>query len=244
MQALTAEQKQHIKELLEQELRELEKQLSANSHYGMNSSLGDSTGELSTYDNHPADMGTEVFERGKDIALNDKAEKQLADVRDALERLNAGEYGHCVTCHAQIPYERLLAVPATLYCKEHTPETSINNRRPIEEEILNPPFGRTSLDELSEQNQFDGEDAWQIVESWGTSNTPAMAEDPEISSYDEMEVEADENDGYVEDYESFVATDLYGKHVSIIRNKAYRHYMQQGEGESLLEDEPESEMDQ
>lgn len=240
MHTLTEEQKQQIQQLLKHELEELNKQVTENSHYGLGGSLGDSTGELSSYDNHPADIGTEVFERGKDVALNDKAEKYLGDVRDALDRLNSGQYGTCSVCGEPIPYDRLLAVPTTLYCKAHVPQKTISQRRPIEEEILSPPFGRTSLDELPSQNQFDGEDAWQIVESWGTSNSPAMAEDRYIDSYDEMEIEANENDGYVEDYESFIATDIYGKDVTIIRNKAYRNYMHQGEGEPLLEDEPPS----
>ena len=48
-----------------------------------------------------------------------------------------------------------------------------------------------------------------------------FAEDPNVESYDEMYMEADEHVGYVESFESFVATDLYGEHVTIVRSKAY-----------------------
>ena len=71
----------------------------------------------------------------------------------------------CDTCGATISFERLQAIPTTLYCIEHVPDPHSSDRRPVEEEFLAPPFGRTSLDELPDQNQFDGEDAWQIVES-------------------------------------------------------------------------------
>lgn len=64
-----------------------------------------------------------------------------------------------------------------------------------------------------------------------------MAEDREVTSYDDMYVEADENDGYVETFESFLATDMFGSHVSVVRNKAYKEYIQGGEGEALLEPE-------
>ncbi|MDI9448265.1 MAG: conjugal transfer protein TraR, partial [Bacillota bacterium] len=40
---------------------------------GLGVPLGDSIGELSTYDNHPADVGSEVFERSKDFALRESA---------------------------------------------------------------------------------------------------------------------------------------------------------------------------
>ncbi|MNO07431.1 hypothetical protein D3C81_2296140 [compost metagenome] len=57
-----------------------------------------------------------------------------------------------------------------------------------------------------------------------------------------MEIEADENIGYVEALESFLATDIYGRHVTVVRNKQYQEYMHNGEGEALLE-EPEAQDD-
>jgi len=132
----------------------------------------------------------------------------------------------------------LQAVPATKYCKEHSPVQRHSERRPIEEQFFNPPFGRTSLDE-QEQTQFDGEDAWQIVEKWGTSDSPAMAENREIDDinddYSHFSIESDENDGYVEPLESFLAADIHGKLISVVRNLEYLRYMANGEGDPLLE---------
>lgn len=242
--SLDSSQLNHLKAMLLEERQWLEAHLQQNGHFGLNESMRDQIGELSVSDNHPADIGSEMFERSKDIGLHENRERHLTDVKEALSRMERGEYGRCQACGAPISYERLQAIPSAAYCVDHVPDPSLSQRRPVEEQLLAPPFGRTSLDELSEQNQFDGEDAWQIVESWGTSNSPAMAENPNISSnYDDMEVEADENDGYVESLESFLATDMYGQHVTVVRNRAYRSYMDNGEGEGLLEPEQSADDD-
>jgi YteA family regulatory protein len=211
--------------------------LENNAHFGLSNSLRDSTGELSAYDNHPADLGSEVFDRGKDLALSENTQQQLDNVTSALAEMDTGRYGICKACGQPIPYDRLEALPTAKHCLEHSPDKTLADR-PIEETVLQPPFGRTSLDERRDETEFDGEDAWQIVESWGTSNTPAMAESPQVENYGEMAIEAGENEGYVEAIESFLATDIYGRHVSVVRNKQYRDYMHSGEGEPLLEDEP------
>lgn len=215
---------------LEAELRSeqhsIKTKLSANDHYGLDGSLRDNTSELSAIDNHPADIGTELFERGKDLALTDHDELRLTRVEGALDRMAKGTYGYCLTCEQPIDIERLKAIPETAYCKEHSPQTTVSTGRPVEEQFLYPPFGRTSLDEHDDETEFDGEDAWQIVESYGTSNTPAMAEEDEIDDYNDMEIEASrELDGFVEPYESFVATDIYGQEVFFYRNGQYRKHM-------------------
>jgi YteA family regulatory protein len=231
--------KQQIRELNLQLLEEkisLERRFDHNENHGLSVSFIQNTGELSMYDNHPADIGSELFERSKDSALNEQMEFQLQQVDEALALMQQGNYGTCVFCHEPIPFERLQAIPTTLYCIKHVPDPAESVRRPIEEEVLSPPFGRTSLDEHGDQNQFDGEDAWQIVENWGNSDSPAMSENRQVEDYDHVSIESDELDGYVEAYESFVATDLYGQTVSIVRNKAYQDYLHSGEGEPLLEE--------
>jgi YteA family regulatory protein len=233
MSHLTDQQLSHLERTLLQEKIDLERRFEATEHFGLLSSLGD--WELSSYDNHPADIGTEMYERGKDIALNEHAKFEHEQIEQALAAIEKGSYGSCIVCGTEIPYERLEIIPTTMYCKAHVPDPNVSNRRPVEEELLQPPFGRTSLDELPEQNQFDGEDAWQIVESWGNSDSPAMAEDPDIASYNDLYIESDENEGFVEPLESFLATDIYGNQVTVVRNKQYRDYMASGEGDPLLE---------
>lgn len=236
MSHFTAEQMRSLRSQLLSDKHDIEHRLSENEHYGLGDSLKLQTGELSPIDNHPGDLATEVYERGKDISLLEHDEFQLERIDSALHAMEEGHYGTCAVCQRPIPYERMEAVPYTKYCKIHQPETVVSENRPVEEEFLAPSFGRTSLDERDDQNGFDGEDAWQIVESWGNSNSPAMAEDGNIDSYDVMAIEvAEELDGFVEAYESFVATDIYGHDVSIVRNRQYRQYLENGEGSGLLE---------
>jgi len=233
--SLSVERMQALRRRLLQEKGELEARIGQNRHFGLSSSFRDSTGELSAIDNHPGDAGTEMFERSKDIALLEKETLRRERVDAALARMDSGEYGHCAACGKFIPLERLEALPTAIYCVEHEPRQVNSNNRPAEEAILQHPFGRTSLDGNDERFGFDGEDAWQIVESWGTSNSPAMAEGNNIDDYEAMSIEADENDGFVEPIESFVATDITGHHVSIVRNRAYHAYMASQEGDPLLE---------
>jgi YteA family regulatory protein len=240
MNPLSKLQIEELKQLLLEQKDNLTHRLASSDNFGLKSSLRESTGELSAYDNHPADIATELFERSKDLALNENTEANLREVTEALATIGSNKYGLCASCGEPIPFERLQAIPETRFCIRHVPEQEVSLKRPIEEKFLSPPFGRTSLDERSDQNQFDGEDAWQIVESWGNADSPAMSEDREVHSYNDMYIEADENDGYVEAFESFVATDIYGKEVSIVRNKAYREYMANHEGEPLLEPEEQT----
>lgn len=62
-----------------------------------------------------------------------------------------------------------------------------------------------------------------------------MAEGNNIDSYNDMEIEADETEGFVEPWENFVATDISGNHLMIIKGNSYRHYMDDEEGDYLLD---------
>jgi RNA polymerase-binding transcription factor DksA len=73
-------------------------------------------GEISSYDQHPADIGTEVFEHEKNQSLLEQIEYELAEIGQAFERLDAGRYGVCQACGKRIPAERLEAMPATRFC--------------------------------------------------------------------------------------------------------------------------------
>lgn len=56
--------------------------------------------------------GDEVLE-----GLGQASEAEAAQIRAALERINAGEYGFCVTCGERIAEERLDLLPATPFCR-------------------------------------------------------------------------------------------------------------------------------
>ena len=75
-----------------------------------------SLGELSNLDQHQADIGTETFDRERDLSLLEQVEAELADIEHALERLEEGTYGTCEACGKPIGDERLEAVPAARFC--------------------------------------------------------------------------------------------------------------------------------
>ena len=56
------------------------------------------------------------------LSVGSREAESLADVRSALARLEAGEYGKCVVCGRDIEPARLKAVPETPYCREHAEE--------------------------------------------------------------------------------------------------------------------------
>ena len=67
-------------------------------------------------DQHQADIGTETFEREKDLSILEQVEAELGDVEHALRRLDEGTYGTCEACGNPIGEERLEAMPATRFC--------------------------------------------------------------------------------------------------------------------------------
>lgn len=82
----------------------------------------DSLSELSVYDEHQADIGTETFEREKDLSIIESVRGELDAVDAAFARIDAGTYGSCEVCHQPIGDERLDAVPAARFCVEHQAE--------------------------------------------------------------------------------------------------------------------------
>ncbi|MBH8601068.1 TraR/DksA C4-type zinc finger protein [Thermoactinomyces sp. CICC 23799] len=211
--------RQRLRQKLEQEKSQIEKRLKQNDSYGMDQSMNGSIGELSGYDNHPADLGTEIFERGKDLALNENDERRLKEIDKALERMDQGTYGICKVCGQEIAEDRLEAVPTAEYCVHHHPEQHSSIRRPAEEKVMDP--GGHNQDQ-SDKNFYDGEDAWQDVEQYGTSNPPDFF--VEGRNYNELTVDSHEHRGYVDLTEGFSITDLSGETdeiTEITHNDAY-----------------------
>jgi RNA polymerase-binding transcription factor DksA len=81
----------------------------------------DETSELSNYDQHPADAGSETFEREKDLSILEQLEAELAEIQAALRRIDEGTYGIDEVTGKPIAPERLEAVP--------TARTNVNDER-------------------------------------------------------------------------------------------------------------------
>lgn len=77
--------------------------------------LSEASGE-NAYRDHMADQGSATFERELDMTLEENLRVSLDEVRAALERIEAGNYGTCERCSAKIPVERMEAVPTATLC--------------------------------------------------------------------------------------------------------------------------------
>lgn len=99
--------------------------------------LSEMTDELSLYDQHAGDLGSETFEREKDAGIREMLETELARVDDALERLRTGGYGICVRCGQPINPRRLERLPEADLCISCARRQRDHFHRPVEEEVRN-----------------------------------------------------------------------------------------------------------
>ncbi|WP_255726746.1 TraR/DksA C4-type zinc finger protein [Sporosarcina sp. ACRSM] len=215
---LTDKQKSSLKS----ELLSMKKQLlKTEKETDIKESAQDGVGELSMYDNHPGDMGTELFEREKDLALNVHAGSELEKVEDALQAMVEGSYGICEVCQKEIPFERLEAIPHTTLCIEHSTERQIANDRPVEEDILIMAEPNTFANRREGANR-DGEDSFQEIAKSGTSETPSdfVGDRDDYNSLYDSELE----DGATEEIEEFTGTDINGRSRGFVRSAASEQY--------------------
>lgn len=76
----------------------------------------ESVHELSNLAQHQADLGSDTFDRERDLSILEQVEAELAAVEAALRRLTEGTYGKCEACGKPIGDERLDATPAARFC--------------------------------------------------------------------------------------------------------------------------------
>ena len=68
--------------------------------------------------------------------IGEKMERQLQGIDDALERMEAGEYGVCTGCGTEISHRRLEVRPATPVCIDCKEEAERKERElKVEQEI-------------------------------------------------------------------------------------------------------------
>jgi len=98
--------------------------------------------DLSNVPTHPADVGTDNFEQEFTLGLLESERTLLAEIGDALKRIEAGTYGICVGMGKAINISRLKARPWAKY--------SIEYARMMEQGLVSP---------LDEDDLSDDEDA-------------------------------------------------------------------------------------
>ena len=78
----------------------------------------ESTGELTVVDQHPADAADFAFQRELSDTQQRILQQEEEQVREAIDRARAGQYGVCADCGRPIGKARLAARPEATLCIE------------------------------------------------------------------------------------------------------------------------------
>jgi DnaK suppressor protein len=99
---------QELKGRLEQERASLDRQLAdyGAAGDGIDVALGEGF----------ADSGHAAAERTEALGIVESLRSQRAEVVEALQRIESGDYGRCENCGQEIPEARLDAVPSARLC--------------------------------------------------------------------------------------------------------------------------------
>lgn len=117
------EKKEHFRELLNSQLKELVLDAEKNI-----------SNMTQTDDEHfpdPADRASMETDRSFTLRVQDRERKLVGKVKEALKRLEEDEYGLCEVCEGPISNKRLEARPVTTYCiecKSEAEETEKDNK--------------------------------------------------------------------------------------------------------------------
>jgi YteA family regulatory protein len=159
------------------------------NEHGLELSQREEIDELSMYDNHPADLGSEMFDKERRFALLNNEESILEQIDTALARVEDGSYGTCELCGDSISRQRLDFLPyvtTCIDCEEKKPDyTTYRYDRPVEEEVI-PPFGSAFHDNTEddeEEVEYNMEDSWQDVAKY--EKRPGM-----IRNFDDIDYES------------------------------------------------------
>jgi RNA polymerase-binding transcription factor DksA len=106
---------------LEQERDRVSNLIAELRQEGLDEEEAAQSGELTHYDQHPADQASETFEREKDLSILERLEDELAEIEAALQRVDDGTYGVDEVTGEPIDPERLDALPAA--------RTNVNTER-------------------------------------------------------------------------------------------------------------------
>ena len=82
----------------------------------LNTNQRDSSGDLSGYSFHMADMATDNFDREFTLGLASNEQQSLNMIDVALRKIEEGVYGICEECDKAILVKRLNAMPYARLC--------------------------------------------------------------------------------------------------------------------------------
>ena len=108
--------REKYRKILLEEKEKILKQINNLSEGTLNASQRDSSGDLSGYSMHMADVGTDNFQRELALGLVSNEQQVLYGIDEALKRIEEGSYGKCGECGGRIKDSRLKALPFATMC--------------------------------------------------------------------------------------------------------------------------------
>lgn len=106
---------EHFKRLLEEKRLSIMRDLGLLETRSMSTTTVDASGGP-VYSDHMPELGSDAIEREKAFLFASRDGAYLAQVEEALKRIQAGTFGVCRACGKPIPKERMEAVPTTTIC--------------------------------------------------------------------------------------------------------------------------------
>ncbi|MBW3624813.1 MAG: TraR/DksA C4-type zinc finger protein [Armatimonadetes bacterium] len=105
---------QFRKQLMEEREKALQSEHNADEIFDTSEEF--ETGELTTHDDHQADIATDLTNREQAVVLRDNIRHIIDQIDHALEKIDNGTYGICDDCGENIALERLEFEPYAAYC--------------------------------------------------------------------------------------------------------------------------------
>jgi RNA polymerase-binding transcription factor DksA len=111
-----SESKRQRDDALARRAEDLEALRQAERDTALSGDQRDVTGEISTVDQHPADVADFTYQRELQETTHQLLDRQTAQVEAAMRAREHGTYGTCQECGRTIPPERLEARPEATLC--------------------------------------------------------------------------------------------------------------------------------
>lgn len=165
---------EHYKALLENQRKYLQDTVENMKRNNRSNQDRSSAGELSNYDNHPSEQGTNLYNVEMSNALMTHEKHLIYEIDEAKKRMDKGTYGKCAFCGNEITKERLEAIPYARLCNNCEKQKSINmeylkKERPVEELVRNAHFGR-KYDRWDDEGD-KGFEQFNELMSYGSADT-------------------------------------------------------------------------
>jgi len=108
--------KEKFKKILLEEKEKVINEIKNLAAENLSSTQRDLSGDLSGYSLHPADMGTDNFQRELALGLVSNEQQILYKIEGALQAIEDGTYGKCDICNKPISESRLKALSFAKLC--------------------------------------------------------------------------------------------------------------------------------